>query len=89
MARTVVGERLAACANIVPSGTSVYWWEGAVQEGTEAYMFLKSHTDRQDALVNRIKALHSYACPCVVILPIERGNPDFLAWIERETASAP
>ncbi len=83
--RALVEERLAACVNIFDTMTSLYWWEGKIDEGHEAVLVAKTRADLVAAVTDRIKALHSYACPCVVALPITQGNPDFLAWIERET----
>ncbi|MSO85127.1 MAG: divalent-cation tolerance protein CutA [Rhodospirillales bacterium] len=85
IARTVVEERLAACANVFQPITSIYWWEGKLQEEGETSFILKTRADLVDALTQRVKALHSYACPCVVALPVTQGNPAFLSWIENET----
>jgi periplasmic divalent cation tolerance protein len=86
IARTVVNERLAACANLLGPIQSVYWWDGKVCDGTEAAVVLKTSADRQDELIERIRSLHSYECPCMVCLPIAAGNADFLSWIVAETA---
>ena len=83
--RALVEERLAACANVLGAVTSYYWWQGALQEDSEAVLVAKTRTDLVDRLVERVKMLHSYDCPCVVALPIEAGNPAFLDWIEAET----
>lgn len=83
--RTLVQERLAACANVIPSITSVYWWEDAVQEDTEAALVLKTRQALLDKVTARVRELHSYDCPCVVALPITGGNRAFLDWIDRET----
>ena len=85
IARAAVEERLAACANVLAPMTSMYWWEGKVQEEGEVSFILKTRADLVPALTRRIKALHSYTCPCVVALPVTVGNPDFLAWIDAET----
>jgi periplasmic divalent cation tolerance protein len=85
IARTVVGERLAACANVLGSIDSVYWWQGRVCEDNEVALILKTSAERKPALIHRIKELHSYDCPCVVCLPIVDGNRDFLHWIATET----
>jgi periplasmic divalent cation tolerance protein len=85
IARIVVEERLAACANVFQPIVSIYWWEGKVQEEGETSFILKTRADLVEALTQRIKALHSYSCPCVVALPIAAGNPAFLSWIENET----
>jgi periplasmic divalent cation tolerance protein len=86
--RTLVEERLAACANVIDGMTSVYWWEGKIDEANEAILIAKTRTDLVDDVIARVRALHSYTCPCVVALPLTSGNPKFLEWIERETASA-
>jgi periplasmic divalent cation tolerance protein len=84
--RALVEERLAACANVLPGVTSIYRWQGKVEEGSEASLILKSTDDKVEQVVARVKALHSYTCPCVVALPITGGNADFLEWIAQETA---
>ena len=86
--RAVVEERLAACANVLPGMRSIYWWQGKLEEGAEAVLILKTTRARLAALIARVKALHSYDCPCIEALEIADGNSDFLAWIEAETGSA-
>lgn len=83
--RHIVAERLAACANVLPGISSVYRWQGEVQEEGEAALILKTRSDLVEPLTARVKDLHSYDCPCVVALPITSGNPDFLQWIAEET----
>lgn len=85
IAKIAVGDRLAACANILGDITSVYWWEETIQEGQEVAVILKTRSDLVEKLTERIKELHSYECPCVVALPIEGGNHKFLDWIAAET----
>jgi periplasmic divalent cation tolerance protein len=86
IAEAVVGERLAACANIIPGMRSVYRWQGKVERGQETVLILKTTAGRSTQLAARIKALHSYDVPCVVALEVEGGNPDFLAWVAAETS---
>ncbi len=85
IARELVNSRLAACANILAGTTSVYHWEGEVCEEDEVSMILKTRDDLVDRLVEKVKNLHSYDCPCVVSLPISSGNAAFLDWIDSET----
>ena len=84
--RELVEARLAACVNVIENMTSIYWWNGSVEEGAEAVLIAKTEAARIDALTERVKALHSYDCPCVVALPIVAGNSDFLNWIAAETS---
>lgn len=86
--RTVVAERLAACVNVLGPITSIYRWEGLVHEEEEVGFLLKTRGDLVEALSERVKALHDYECPCVVAIPIDGGNPAFLAWIDAECADA-
>ncbi|NQV57219.1 MAG: divalent-cation tolerance protein CutA, partial [Rhodospirillales bacterium] len=65
---------------------SIYWWDGEIQSDTEVSILLKTTAALAESVTERIKALHSYAVPCVVALPIETGNQDFLNWIDKETA---
>lgn len=85
LAQTLVGERLAACANVLGQITSVYWWDGKLNQEPEVALVLKTRTDLVEALTARVRELHSYDCPCVVALPISGGNPEFLRWIATET----
>lgn len=82
---TLVEERLVACANVLGDITSVYWWDGEVQQETEVALVLKTRSDLVDRVTQRVKELHDYTCPCVVALPIVGGNPEYLAWIAAET----
>lgn len=88
LARQLVESRLAACANVVGGAVSVYWWEGRVQEESEAILFLKTRAENVEALITKIKELHDYSCPCVTAWPIVSGNPAYLDWIDNETKSA-
>ena len=85
IARDLVNSRLAACANILAGTTSVYHWEGEVCEEDEVSLILKTRDDLVERLIEKVKDLHSYDCPCVVALPISSGNAAFLDWIDSET----
>jgi periplasmic divalent cation tolerance protein len=88
VARRLVEERLVACANVFDGVTSLYWWEGKIQEDTEAVLVAKTASARVSAVIDKVKEIHDYSCPCVVALPIVAGNPAFLDWIGAETISA-
>ncbi|MFC2070280.1 divalent-cation tolerance protein CutA [Chloroflexota bacterium] len=85
--RTLVKERLAACVNILPV-RSVYRWEENVEEEGEVAMFVKTRGELADRVIERVKELHSYDVPCIVSFPIEKGNADYLRWIEESTRQA-
>lgn len=84
--RALIEARLAACINIIDGMKSLYWWQGTVQEGTETVVIAKTRQDAVEKLTAKVKEMHSYDCPCVVSLPIDNGHPEFLSWIEAETA---
>ncbi len=86
IARAVVEERLAACANLLGGMESIYQWKGEVCEAAETVLLLKTSAARKAELIARIRELHAYETPCIVCLPIMDGNPDFLQWIDAETA---
>ena len=86
--RALVEGRLAACVNILDGMRSIYRWEGQVQEASEAVLLVKTDDARSQAVVRKVKELHSYSCPCVAIWPLTDGNPDYLDWIRRESRDA-
>lgn len=88
MGRTLVEERIVACANVIDGMTSIYQWQGAIEEANETVLLLKTTSDLVDQVTRRIVEMHSYECPCVVALPIENGNPAYLQWISEETSPA-
>lgn len=85
IARSLVEQHLVACANVLDGATSVYRWEGKVEEAAEAVMVAKTVTAKVEEATTAIKALHDYSCPCIVALPIIAGNPAFLQWVSAET----
>ena len=80
--RTLVEERLAACINITAPCTSIYWWEGTVEQSDEAPAILKTTVARADALIERIAELHSYEVPAIVAWPADHALPAFAEWVE-------
>jgi periplasmic divalent cation tolerance protein len=82
IAKALVEERLAACANILGRIESVYRWDGEVQSSGETAFLAKTTEARFDALAARVRELHSYELPCVVAVPLARGEATFLDWIE-------
>ena len=79
--RTLVEEDLAACVNLLPGHTAIYRWEGRVEEGAETAFLAKTTAGRFEALRGRIRALHSYALPCIIAFPAETGDAEFLDWV--------
>jgi periplasmic divalent cation tolerance protein len=85
LAAGVVDAKLGACAQVVGPITSVYRWEGAVQTDPEWRIEIKTTSDRAAALVDHIKANHTYDTPEVVAVPITGGSAEYLAWMIEES----
>lgn len=85
IARSLVKEKLAACVNVVPGISSIYRWEGKVEEAREVLLVIKSRRALSRKLTARVRALHSYDVPEVVTLPIASGNPAYLRWVRQST----
>ncbi|MEI6557581.1 MAG: divalent-cation tolerance protein CutA [Rhodospirillaceae bacterium] len=86
--RLLVEERLAACVNILDGMTSIYRWQGAIEEGRESVIIAKTRATLFDALAARVKTIHSYTTPCIVELPLGRIDRGYLDWLNAETGPA-
>jgi periplasmic divalent cation tolerance protein len=85
LGQALVEERLAACANVLGSVTSIYRWEGEVRKDEEAAVLLKTRAALLPRVEARIRALHAYELPCIVAWPIVGGSAAYLAWIVEQT----
>lgn len=85
IARTLVEERLVACANLVPSIRSIYRWEGTIADDAEVLLILKTRAERFAEVEARVRALHSYQVPEIVALDATAVSTPYLEWLFRET----
>lgn len=83
--KRLVERGLAACANILPRMTSIYRWEGKLEEDREALLLAKTHAENLPELQRVVKELHPYRLPCVVALNIDAGLPAYLDWLKDNT----
>ncbi|MFH1836495.1 MAG: divalent-cation tolerance protein CutA [Candidatus Omnitrophota bacterium] len=83
IAEGVISKRLAACANIIENIGSVYWWEGTIKKDKETLLIFKTKGSLLDRAEKEIKKLHSYECPCIACLPIDRVNEEYAEWVEK------
>lgn len=87
--KELVSSRLAACVNILDNMRSIYRWDGEIQEDTEVVIIAKTTEDRIQGLIEKVKSMHSYDCPCMVCLPVLGGHQPYLDWIAEEVKSRP
>jgi periplasmic divalent cation tolerance protein len=85
IARYLVEKKLAACVNIIPGVQSFYGWEGNVADAKEVLLLCKTLSQNIPAIVDAVKQLSSYDLPAISAIPIFGGNPDYLAWIAKES----
>ena len=88
IARALVEERLIACANLLPGIRSIYRWEGQVADEAEVLLVLKTRASCCAAVAARVKALHPYALPEVVALPVVDGSEAYLDWVLAEATKS-
>jgi periplasmic divalent cation tolerance protein len=84
IAKSMLEKHLIACANLFPI-SSYYYWDGKLQEDSEFGMIMKTRAELVDQLIDELKKMHSYDVPCIVSWPIDKGNEEYLSWIENET----
>ncbi len=85
VAKTVVGSRLAACANILPGMISVYEWEDKLEEGAEVVALFKTTKSRKSELMAKVKELHSYTVPAILVLNIDDVEGEYMDWLLQQT----
>ena len=87
-AHTLVSERLAACVNVLPPMRSTYRWQGAVETASERQVIIKTGQARLEALKQRIRALHPYDVPELLVLMVGDGSTSYLNWITESVANS-
>lgn len=87
MAHETVEEHLAACAHVGGPVVAMYMWQGNLEGGDEIPVTFKTAPSRVNALIERIKQLHPYQIPELLVLPVLGGSPDYLGWITEQTGT--
>ena len=85
IATCLVSENLAACVNIIPKVTAVYKWNGVVENTVENLLIIKTTSDREEALIERIQSLHTYDIPELISCAVDGGLERYLDWVIQET----
>jgi len=83
--RAMLEARLAACVNILPGMVSHYWWQGEIERADEVMMIIKTQASLVEAVHEAVRGAHPYVTPSFLVLPVESGDPDYLAWLRAAT----
>ncbi len=81
LAAYALAEKLAACATLIPGATSMYYWEGKLEQEYEVQIIFKTDGAHQEALIAGLKAHHSYQTPELLVLPVTYGDSEYLSWL--------
>lgn len=82
LAATLLTERLAACVQVTGPMESRYWWQGQREQATEWLCLIKSTAESVPRLLPRIRALHPYDTPELIVLPVSDGDAEYLRWVK-------
>ena len=81
IAELVLNRRKAACVNIVPRVSSLFWWEDKLDSAQESLMIVKTKASQFPEIINLVREIHSYDVPEIIALPIINGSEDYLTWL--------
>jgi len=84
IAELLLDRRKAACVNIVPRVTSLFWWKGKINSAQESLLIIKTKAPSLPKIVTLVKEAHSYQVPEIIALPIIDGSEDYLRWLDSE-----
>ncbi len=84
IAKHLVEKKLIACCSIIPKVTSIYTWQGKINEDNESLMIIKTKTQLYSQIEEEIKKLHSYEVPEIICIPINTGSKEYLSWLEEQ-----
>ncbi len=81
IASHLLSQRICACVSAIPGVESRYWWEGQLETAQESLLIIKCAGELVETVIEKVKEVHPYQVPEILVLPIEAGNPDYLAWV--------
>jgi periplasmic divalent cation tolerance protein len=83
VAKILVEERLAACANVIPGVRSFFYWKGRLCEDKEALILIKTMNNKAEKIIDRIREIHSYEVPEIIFFRVDKGEGNYLKWVEK------
>ena len=83
LAKTALGARLVACANLIPKIESHYWWQSKIESSAEVLIIFKTTKANLKALEKLTVANHPYDTPEFLVLPILAGSKRYLDWVSK------
>jgi periplasmic divalent cation tolerance protein len=84
ISRVLLERRMAACINIVPGVSSLFWWQGSIDSAQESLLIVKTRASLLDDIVQLVKRIHSNDIPEIIALSVVGGNQDYLEWVGKE-----
>ena len=84
ISRVLLNQRKAACVNIVPRVSSLFWWQDKLDSTQESLLIVKTKAQLLDEIIRLVKETHSYDIPEIIAFPVVGGNQDYLEWIDKE-----
>jgi periplasmic divalent cation tolerance protein len=78
--------RLAGCVNILPGMVSLYDWQGAREEATEAVLIAKTSSAAAPRARQFLEREHTYDVPAILTLALADVNASYRDWLMRGIA---
>jgi len=84
IADMLLRQRKAACVNIVPAVSSLFWWRGKIESANESLLIIKTTASSLNEVIALVRQVHSYEVPEIIALPVVGGSLDYLEWLDKE-----
>ncbi|ORX76782.1 divalent ion tolerance protein [Basidiobolus meristosporus CBS 931.73] len=81
LSRGLLTEKLVACINVIPKVTSMYWWDGEIEESTEVLLMMKTAADKVENVIQHVNENHPYDVPEVISIKIDDGSKEYMNWV--------
>ena len=68
IAKSAISKKISKCVNIIDNVTSIYEWEGKIEESKEYIMIFKTLAENRKKLLEFIEKHHPYEIPAIICL---------------------